>query len=629
MSTTVDLTAIPQVEETVAFWRLLYGDANGGFFTVAAAGEQRPFEDRCYGWPDDAEKALAWIADEAAQGHNVWQSVNLFTKPERKSEHVASVRVLYTDDKADCPEAPPSIFIETSPGKNQGYWFLEEPVSPDVGLTLLRRLIRHVGADEGAKDLARVLRVPGTANCKYPEKPKVRIVRCDPGIVYTPGALDALLRKTEETAAKPRMTTDQIAALYVVRKAGEGRWEALRQIAGHELAVTHKPPEEVLEYAVTFNLAYCDPPYPKEEIARLVGDLAEKQKAKPKESRADEPVLTSLGNVPPRKAEYLSAPRLLRGELNVLAGPTGAGKSYLALDCAARLTSSRNLFNAGVPNWAGNVPGRVMYMSREDDEGIIRDRFDRLGGGDPGRLLLFASKVRQGREAIVSIADDLPTIERALRQRDPDLLVIDNLAGFLGARVDARRMNEVRPLLDELVVAAAGTRTAVLMIVHLNKRDGVNALERIAESAEFVYRPRSILFLAKDPDDPAGRRRVLAHEKNSYGAPGETLALAITDDGLSWEGATEMTARDLLVPERERSTASKLAEAMDFLRQQLTDGPRPAEEVTQAAWRAHIKDITLSRARDKLKVESYPHPRPGPGSNWYWRLPENGLAESP
>jgi hypothetical protein len=65
----------------------------------------------------------------------------------------------------------PSVVIDSGGGYHC-YWLLDRPLvltdaeTREYARRLQARWVEHVGGDKGAKDLARVLRVPGTYNCK-------------------------------------------------------------------------------------------------------------------------------------------------------------------------------------------------------------------------------------------------------------------------------------------------------------------------------------------------------------------------------------------------------------------------------------------------------------------------------
>ena len=103
----------------------------------------------------------------------------------------------------------PSVTIDSGGGYHC-YWLLREPFElttdedRDRARDLQARWVTHVGGDPGTKDLARVLRVPGTVNHKLeygPDFPMVRIVSANLHHLYDLDKLEALL------PARPKMPT--------------------------------------------------------------------------------------------------------------------------------------------------------------------------------------------------------------------------------------------------------------------------------------------------------------------------------------------------------------------------------------------------------------------------------------
>lgn len=73
----------------------------------------------------------------------------------------------------------PSLVVDSGGGYH-GYWLLQQPVGPGEAEKVQRGWPGLVGGDPAAKDLARVLRIPGTLNHKYDPTLPVKIVwQCD------------------------------------------------------------------------------------------------------------------------------------------------------------------------------------------------------------------------------------------------------------------------------------------------------------------------------------------------------------------------------------------------------------------------------------------------------------------
>lgn len=101
----------------------------------------------------------------------------------------------------------PSAVVDSGGGYH-AYWLLDLPFMLDSDATrerarqLQARWVALVGGDPGAKDLARVLRLPGTLNHKYTPPRPVTVERLDLGLLYEIDQLEALLPAPVQPAAR-------------------------------------------------------------------------------------------------------------------------------------------------------------------------------------------------------------------------------------------------------------------------------------------------------------------------------------------------------------------------------------------------------------------------------------------
>ena len=105
----------------------------------------------------------------------------------RTQENVVEIRGLYTDvdengqatlDKIGMSQSVPEppIVFESSPGRFQGIWPVDG-ISKEEAKPLLKALAQDFDTDVAVAETARVLRVPGLKNHKYPDAPEVKVVR--------------------------------------------------------------------------------------------------------------------------------------------------------------------------------------------------------------------------------------------------------------------------------------------------------------------------------------------------------------------------------------------------------------------------------------------------------------------
>lgn len=104
----------------------------------------------------------------------------------------------------------PSVIVDSGGGYH-GYWLLADPfvIQSDADRERAKQAqsdwVESVGGDLGAKDLARVLRVPGTQNYKYTPSRPVEIIEADFERLYKLNELEAgVVRAAALAPVKPR-----------------------------------------------------------------------------------------------------------------------------------------------------------------------------------------------------------------------------------------------------------------------------------------------------------------------------------------------------------------------------------------------------------------------------------------
>jgi hypothetical protein len=119
-----------------------------------------------------------------ALGYGVFGCVNQATSTGRDEANITHLCSFYADfdngipDWSKCALSPSSI-VESSPGKQQAYWHLTSPLSytQEAAATYLaieHALVTKLGGDQNARDIPRVLRIPGYVNTKYATRPMVK-----------------------------------------------------------------------------------------------------------------------------------------------------------------------------------------------------------------------------------------------------------------------------------------------------------------------------------------------------------------------------------------------------------------------------------------------------------------------
>ena len=346
-----------------------------------------------------------------------------------------------------------------------------------------------------------------------------------------------------------------------------------------------------------------------------------------------------LADVEPEPISWFWPGRFARGKLNLIAGQPGLGKSQLAVFMAGKTSVGGDW-----PDGSQCPQGSVILVSCEDDAAdtivprLMAVRADRSRVHMLDWVIEAKSKEGQSAQpfdlaahtpALKSLADSIG---------DVTLIVIDPVSAYL-ARIDSHKTSDVRGALAPLQQLAADTGAAVVLISHLNKGSAdANAMARVAGSGAFVAACRSAWLVESDPQDESRQRRILAPLKNNIGDDQTGFAFQVKhvdlDGGLQSPfiefepDPITISASELLREQQDHDDErSALGEAMDFLREYLSDGPKNSKSTQKAAEDAGIASRTLRRAREKLRIK--PHKSRVTGQ-WVWALPEhaNTCAET-
>ncbi len=326
-------------------------------------------------------------------------------------------------------------------------------------------------------------------------------------------------------------------------------------------------------------------------------------------------------DIDPAPIRWLWEPYLARGKLSVLDGDPGTGKSFVTVDLAARLSRGGPLPDGR----ALDRPHTTLLLNAEDDPAdTVRPRAA-AAGADLSKVIVVGSP--SGADPLPQLPDCVPALMRLVTEHYADLLVIDPMMAFLPPRAWANSDQRVRQALAPLAAVAADTGCAVLLVRHLNKSAGPNAVYRGSGSIGILGAARTGLLLARHPDDP--ELRVLAVTKTNLGPPGRSLGfrLATGEMGaaIQWTGPIDLTADELCSAQAVQASRRPRERATEFLRDALAAGPRAVSELEMMAAERGLSWKTVERGKHDTGVVAV-QVRKGDAPGWYWRLPSSDEA---
>jgi len=198
----VDLSSCATLEaraDREVFFRSVFG-SNEGIFCIGVSpvpipGNKRKMHQRFYDYPTELAQALD-IIDAHISKSDLYFCPQLLEEKKLSKGTVVLCPTAWAD-LDDCPPSrllvTPTLVWETSPGRFQAVWRLEESLSPQDGESLSRRIAYYHagdGADRSGWDLTQFLRIPRTGNYKYQDP----LMPSDPAIVRITGGSAAKYR---------------------------------------------------------------------------------------------------------------------------------------------------------------------------------------------------------------------------------------------------------------------------------------------------------------------------------------------------------------------------------------------------------------------------------------------------
>lgn len=329
-----------------------------------------------------------------------------------------------------------------------------------------------------------------------------------------------------------------------------------------------------------------------------------------------------------KELEWLWKPYLQGRTLNLLTGDPGIGKSTLICELAAAESRGRPL-PAGTsgPSLARPAGAAWILNSEDGGEDTILWRLENQGA-DLTRVFITDSLSPLDRGTLTYMRD-------FIHLHGITLLTVDPMQAWMGADVDMHRANETRAWGGLLKQLCLETGVTVILLRHRRKgQPGENQLYSGIGSIDITGFARSELSVSKDKAGICYLHRT----KGNVGVTGGTVGYVIephpdprNDHGvLRWlpnyipsegKGGEGGPKREGKVPTK---SPRRLAEAQNWLRGFLRDGPKPANVVIASAIEHRFMPGTL-RAAKKGTVQS----EKGPDGAWYWSLDPSVADEEP
>jgi DNA replication protein DnaC len=543
-----------------------------------------------------------------------------FDRKRRLKKYAVAPKLLYADLDEVNPgtlKIKPTILIESSPGRFVGLWVIDRLMTEEIN----RQLTYLLDSDKGGWDLTQLLRIPQTLNYKYKSTPKVRIVWMD-GPDYK---LDDIIKQLpnvplEETA------NDNVEAIYrrhekhltiflrrellTKKKVKPGKrsdvfWRLVQELV--ECGVSKDEVYELLKASPWNKFAGRNDQERqiKREIDKAIkGHIPQVKNEEP--ITPDEEEYTylsrSMAQVEAEVIEWLWHPYIAKGELTILEGDPGLGKSYLAQIIGLHICDGKRLPSQKAQRVS---QGKVAYFDMENSAGsVTKNRLIDNGMRNFNRFY-------QEEEGF-SIRNDeiVDEIFEAIEKLRPVLVVFDTINSYMG-KTDTHNASDTQQAFSRFREIARRFNCAVLVLRHLTKSPKERAIYRGQGSIAFTGLARVVMTVGRDPDDE--KARIIAVAKNNVTSDPEALRYRIIGkpptpkrrdrSEFIFEDFCQLTADEILsVAPAQKTFGDQSQQAVDFIYHILDEGPVDALNIRKAAEARSISPRTLYRVATEIGV---------------------------
>ena len=341
--------------------------------------------------------------------------------------------------------------------------------------------------------------------------------------------------------------------------------------------------------------------------------------------------LEKLSDIPAKPLGWVWNGVIPEGQVTLVTGEPGVGKSLFAMDAIARLTRGER----GLSIADQGEPGQVILFSGEDGiTSVVRNRLEAAKAALPlvnvvvndTNATSAKPELRRSRLDHDGQMESLELYLTLLRESGEPcrLIVIDSVKSLLDA-TNSRDEAKIRATMAKLTDLADRTGVAILLIATPSKVEKGKRGNWTPTSPVVAEVARSVWTIVRDPDEP-GRRLLLPVKTNLCETP-PGVGFAIQNQRICWENewvrqTAEQYVADTTETERLHHVAAKseLSRVTDWVKKRLNDAPVYTSVLKADAAGHDISEKTLMRAlilsgcrKGKEKKSD---------GRWFWRLPD-------
>lgn len=320
------------------------------------------------------------------------------------------------------------------------------------------------------------------------------------------------------------------------------------------------------------------------------------------EAKSEPIILTNLQTVQEEAIDWLIPNYIPRGQITLLVGDGGTGKTTLWCEILASITTGRpSIFYRalGIPFKDDGDGQRALFFSSEDSVSKVLCGRLKKAGADSANISCI-DVADSNFERIKFNSEDLRQIISNYR---PALVVFDPLQSFIPPEINMGSRNAMRQTMSPLIALGEEFNVTFIIVMHTNKKLNVSGRTRLADSADIWDIARSVLIVGNTGENGI---RYLSQEKSNYGELQPTVLFSLSDGRMKFEGITDK--RDADYVSRSSSlvrSAPAREEAKDMILSLLKNGEMKTKDFDKQILRMGVTSATLSRAKAELKASGH------------------------
>lgn len=503
-----------------AFFDYIYGAEQGvAYVANKVPGNQHAFAQKFFEWPLARDQMVEHVLTMRTQ-HEVYYAPALFTRHTSLKEAVLGASVVWVEFDGNAPTEPhetlpePTLKIQSSLDQHEHWYWKLDTVLDAASLDSINRSLAYVlSADSSGWDACQILRPPETLNHK--RNRKVELLSIKSGVRIPAGLFDGLPAPPPPVEAPvPESIPDvnsvvfkytfppAVEACFKQGLVKEGHRSTALMSLGFYLAEMNLTNEEMLAMILNADDRWGKFKGRSDRMQRLMEIISIARAKYPyRPSQEESPVkrLKSIGwksiLATEVQVDWLWGELLQRAGYLLLTGPSGVGKTMLAVDVAASLALGSDAL--GRPTQKARTGFFSLEMGLVDLKVFLEAKTPHFTEDEQETLEQDIRFYPLGEPIALNKAPIQEAVEQTIVDEKLDLVIFDSVGASTDAELTDERQTRLLMAWNDRMRMKHGCST--IYIHHHRKAQGdnkkPNKVDDIFGSAYWVTPATTILGL--------------------------------------------------------------------------------------------------------------------------------------